>query len=443
MARLRSLQEVKLEPAPIDRFHPLVEDDAWSDLEDAMSRLRTATREHTVWNINSTAKVGGVAELLNAVIPYSRGAGVDERWVVIEGSPEFFNVTKKLHTLLHGVRPGGEGLTEADKQEYERTMQPNAAALLERLRPGDVAILHDPQTAGLVQTLRANGVRVIWRSHIGVDVPNDVVREAWTFLRPHVAAADAVVFSRQAYVWEGLVRDRVEIIPPCIDPFAAKNRDLDRREVAALLVEAELPDRPRMILQVSRWDRLKDPVGVLRAFAEQIAPRSDAWLMLAGPAVRSVEDDPEQPEVLEEVLGEWGRQAAAVRDAIVVAQLPMDDVEHNAMLVNALQRRAEVVVQKSLAEGFGLTVAEAMWKGRPVVASRLGGIEDQIEHGRSGILVDDPHDLPAFGDAVLGVLGDQKRARALGREARRRVVRRFITPCHLAAQGRLIARLAG
>jgi trehalose synthase len=438
MSRLRSLHEVETGIAPIAHFRALIDAEESSELESTLHALANAMQGRRLWNVNSTARGGGVAEMLGALIPYGRGAGIDERWVVIEGSPAFFAVTKKLHTLLHGVRPDGSDLSDAERREYERALAPNAEKLLEEVRPGDVAILHDPQTAGLAPTLREHGVRVVWRSHIGVDEPNAIVREAWSFLRPFVAGADALIFSRQAHVWEGLERARVAIIPPCIDPFAPKNRDMDGDEVDSILEQAALPNATRMVLQVSRWDRLKDPAGVLRGFADHIAGRVEACLVLAGPAVTSVDDDPEEPKVIEEVTSRWRSLPAPVRDRIVIAQLPMEDVERNALMVNALQRKAAVVVQKSLAEGFGLTVAEAMWKGKPVVASRVGGIEDQIEDGRSGILVDDPADLREFGEAVVGLLGDPARARGLGRAAKRRVASLFIPPRHLVAQGNLI-----
>ncbi len=442
MCKLRGLQEVETGTAPIAHFRALLDAEESTELESTLHALANAMQGRRLWNVNSTARGGGVAEMLAALIPYGRDAGIDERWVVIEGSPAFFAMTKKLHTLLHGVRPDGSDLSGAERREYERALAPNAEALLEEVRPGDVAILHDPQTAGLAPTLREHGVRVVWRSHIGVDEPNAIVREAWSFLRPYVAGADALIFSRQAHVWEGLERARVAIIPPCIDPFAPKNRDMDDDEVDSILEQAALPNATRMVLQVSRWDRLKDPAGVLRGFADHIAGRVEGCLVLAGPAVTSVDDDPEEPKVIEEVTSRWRSLPAPVRDRIVIAQLPMEDVERNALMVNALQRKAEVVVQKSLAEGFGLTVAEAMWKGKPVVASRVGGIEDQIEDGRSGILVDDPADLSEFGEAVVTLLGDPARAQELGRAARRRVARLYITPCHLVAQGRLLGGLA-
>src|SRR5438309_2052754 len=350
-----TLQSVDVGSAPIDRYRELLDPEAWSAFDVCMREFAGQMRGRTLWNVNSTPRGGGVAELLAALIPYDRGAGIDERWLVIEGSAEFFAITKKIHTLLHGVAPDGSDITAAERREYEQVMTRNAAALLEQVKPDDVVLLHDPQTAGLVATMSA--------------VP---------------------------------------------------------------------PSDARLVVQVSRWDRLKDPVGLAEAFANHVAPKTDAWLVLAGPAVDSVDDDPEQPQILADLRSMRDRLRPEVRDRIVVALLPMQDVEENAAIVNALQRRADVVVQKSLAEGFGLTVAEAMWKGRPVVASRVGGIEDQIEHQKSGFLIDDPTDLEGFGSAVVGLLQDHDRAAALGREARRHVIRQFLAPRHLMEQAQLI-----
>ena len=476
MANVKAaIKQVEVGSAPIDGFRPLLDGDLWSDLEHETAGLADSLRGRVLWNVNSTARGGGVAELLASLIPYDRGAGIDERWLVIEGSSEFFETTKKLHNLLHGVTTDGAQIEDLEKATYEQASLRNAGALAELMRPGDVAILHDPQTAGLIPTLNSRGVRVIWRSHIGVDDANDVVRNGWSFLRPYLATASAYVFSRRAYIWDGLDESRVAIISPCIDPFSTKNVDLTADSVTAILHASGMlqgadgeatftrhdgtagrvvrsvlmdhappPSDARIVLQVSRWDRLKDHAGVLEAFARHIAPATDAWLVLAGPAPTSVNDDPEQPEMLSDLEHRRGTLPPAVRSRVAIAQLPMEDTEENAAIVNALQRRADIVIQKSLAEGFGLTVAEAMWKGRPVVASRVGGIGDQIEDGRSGVLVDDPKDLPAFGRAVAGLLGDPSRASRLGAEARRRVTREFISPCHLISQARLVQRaLAG
>ena len=196
-----------------------------------------------------------------------------------------------------------------------------------------------------------------------------------------------------------------------------------------------------IVAQVSRWDRLKDPLGVIRAFAEHVASAADCHLVLAGPATDAVADDPEGAGVLAAVSEAWHGLGEAARQRVHVASLPMVDVEENAAIVNALQHHAAVVVQKSLAEGFGLTVAEAMWKQRPVVASRIGGIQDQIIDGESGVLISDPHDLPAFGAAIVELLADRDEAARIGRAARLRVRDRFLGPRQLRAYLELIESL--
>jgi len=198
-----------------------------------------------------------------------------------------------------------------------------------------------------------------------------------------------------------------------------------------------------MVVQVSRWDRLKDPVGVLQGVADHVADHLGAHLVLAGPAADSVHDDPEGQQVLQQVQQAWSRLPRSKRARVHLACLPMDDLEENGAIVNALQRRADVIVQKSLAEGFGLTVTEAMWKARPIVASRVGGIQDQITHGRSGLLVDDPNDLRSFGGAVQTLLADRERALQMGAEADRRVCDDYLAPRRLTQEMDLIEQVAG
>jgi trehalose synthase len=304
---------------------------------------------------------------------------------------------------------------------------------------------------------------VVWRCHVGVDEPNGLAHAAWEFLRPHVLSADAVVFSRATYVWDGLDEARARVIPPSIDAFSAKNEEMAPEVAKSILCAAgleageplsppvftrrdgtpgrvdrtadlsgslPLPAGTPAVVQVSRWDRLKDPMGILTAFCEEMAHRGEAHLVLAGPSVAAVSDDPEGLEVLSEI----GRRRAAcspsLRDRIHLFSLPMEDVGENAAIVNALQRRADVVVQKSLAEGFGLTVAEAMWKAQPVVASDVGGIREQISDGETGVLVD-PSDLTAFADAVCRLLADPVPAREMGLRAREHVREQFLGPRHL------------
>ncbi len=461
---LRPLEEVPIAAQPPARFQAVLTGAQWSDLLATIERARTMIDARVIWNINSTARGGGVAELLQTLVAYVRGAGFDCRWSVIAGDPAFFTLTKRLHNRLHGAAGDGGLLGDAERELYEHVSARNARALTREVRSGDLVLLHDPQTAGLVRPLLDAGAEVIWRCHVGLDVPNECARSAWDFLRPYVQDARAFIFSRTAFAWEDLDPDRIFVIPPSIDVFTPKNQQLEPEVVRAVLATAGLTDAPAsvapvftradgspervdahatliedapvpdgapLVTQVSRWDRLKDPAGIVDAFATVVAPRTDAHLVLAGPSVTAVADDPEGADVLREVAARRELLAADVRSRIHLALLPMDDLEENAAIVNALQRRSDIVCQKSIAEGFGLTVAEAMWKARPVVASAVGGIQDQIVDGQSGLLVE-PRDLDAFGNAVASLLLDPARAAKLGAEAHRRVREIFLGPRHLA-----------
>jgi trehalose synthase len=457
------MDEVQLGTASLERFRTVLDGEQWERLERAAARARRDFEGRVVWNVNSTARGGGVAELLASLVPYSRAAGVDVRWVVIDGDREFFRVTKRIHNMLHGMPGDGAGLSASDEATYLATSLRNAQRLMDRVRPDDLVLLHDPQTAGLVEPLRRHGVRVVWRCHVGADLPNDIVFRAWSFLLPHVEDADRLVFSRAAFIWEGLDRSRVVVIPPSIDAFTPKNQPMPPAAVESILraagIHAERPDGAATftrldgtpgrverriecdgstplpggapaIVQVSRWDRLKDPGGVLQAFVDGVASSTDAHLVLAGPSTAAVADDPEGSEVLEQVSSRANALPGSLRERIHLFSLPMDDLQENAALVNALQRRADVIVQKSIAEGFGLTVAEAMWKARPVVASAIGGIQDQIVDGESGLLVQ-PDDLDGFADAVIGLLQDPGRAEWMGHNAHERVRGAFLGARHL------------
>jgi trehalose synthase len=470
MSALKHVQIAALAP---ERFKEILTEGQARELDETIERGDQLLGGRVVWNVNSTMRGGGVAEMLASLVAYARGAGVDSRWVVMRGEPDFFRVTKRIHNMLHGSPGDAGGLGRDARETYERTCALAARELAELAEPGDVVVLHDPQTAGLVQPLIDDGARVVWRCHVGIDLPNDLARETWRFLLPYVAPAAAYIFSREAYAWDDLERSRVVIIPPSIDAFSAKNQSLDAPNVRAVLAAAgiidgssiglaqftrqdgsrgrvnrqtELHDTPsvpagaRTIVQVSRWDRLKDHVGVLHAFCEQGPPETDAHLVLAGPSTAAVADDPEGPEVLREVLAARDQQSESARARIHVVSLPMVDPEENAAIVNALQRNATIVAQKSLAEGFGLTVAEAMWKGRPVVASRVGGIQDQIVDQENGVLVD-PLNLEAFGRALHGLLREPNRAEELGRRAREQVRDGFLGPRALAQYVDLFGRL--
>jgi trehalose synthase len=469
------VEQVAVAAEALDHFEGVIGTDRLSALrrtgEEASSRLTG----RTVWNVNATAAGGGVAEMLQILVGYARGAGIDTRWIVLSASnPDFFRVTKRIHNLIHGsVGDGGE-LGEAERGVYEEVTAENAAELPELVRPGDIVLLHDPQTAGLVPAVRAIGAHPVWRCHIGPDVDNEQVRLANAFLQPYLEGAEGFVFSRQPHVPDWVPRERVSVIPPSIVPFSAENQDLSDGVVRAILASAGLVDddpgdespvyhrrdgsparvdrdaelvrgRPLpswespLVLQVSRWDRLKDMIGVLRGFADHVG--GDAHLMLVGPEVSGVSDDPEGAEVLDECAAAWDELDADLQARVHLVGLPMADREENAATVNALQRHATVVVQKSLAEGFGLTVTEAMWKARPMIASAIGGIQDQVAHGEQGLLLDDPTDLDAFGAAVSYLLANPDEADRLGQQARMRVTDEFVGARHLTQYAELFDRL--
>jgi trehalose synthase len=412
--------------------------------------------------------------MLRSLIGYVRAANIDARWAVIEGDADFFQLTKRIHNRLHGSEGDGGPLGDGERAAFERVAAANADALCRRLGDRDIVLAHDPQTAAMVPILRERGIPVVWRAHIGLDLPNDRAREAWDFLRPYVEAADAIVFSRAAFEWEGLDHDHVTIIAPSIDAFSPKNQALGFTDIVAILRASGLGDgegqgalpaferldgttalvqrrakvteaQPLrldtpLVTQVSRWDRLKDPLGVLEAFAEHVPPHSRAHLALVGPDVEAVADDPEGAEVLAEVEAAWRELPSDARRRVHLIGLPMDDADENAAIVNALQRRSDVVVQKSIAEGFGLTVSEAMWKGRPVIASAVGGIQDQIEDEKTGYLVE-PRDLDAFGRRVAALLDDPPTAERIGGAAQARVRDLFLGPRHLEQWLELLERI--
>jgi trehalose synthase len=467
------LQHVQVGAMDPRRFEEVISPAEFAQWLKVIARAADELRGRVVWNVNSTAKGGGVAEMLWPLLGYSRGAGVDARWVVIGGEREFFPITKRLHNRLHGTDGDGGELGPRERSIYERNLAMSAAGLSQLVQPHDFVILHDPQTAGLVPGALGTGAGVIWRCHIGVDRPNGLVREAWNFLLPYLGDANAYVFSRAQFVWDVLAPERVAVIQPSIDAFSPKNAEESPDEVRAILVTAGLlssrtaaaptftrsdgtpgrvatraqliEDEPlgpedQVVTQVSRWDALKDPLGILQGFTEYIAGRGDAHLMLAGPSTEAVADDPEGAAVYAAVRDAWGELAPEIRHRVHLASLPMADSEENAAIVNAIQRHSDVVVQKSLAEGFGLTVAEAMWKARPVVASRVGGIQDQIVDGVSGVLLSDPHALEEFGEAVVGLLSDPRRAERIGTAAHERVRSRFLGPRHLGRYFELLQR---
>jgi trehalose synthase len=469
------VHQIPLCPAQLQTFASLIGPDRSARLLALATHLHRRIGDRVVWNVNSTAFGGGVAEMLSVDLAYVEATGVDGRWAVIAGEPDFFVLTKRLHNKIHGSPGDGGPLGPEEKNIYDRVSARNAEELRARIRPGDIVLLHDPQTAGLVAPLLQAGGLVVWRCHVGVDEDNEHTEQAWDFLRPYIEPATAVVFSRPGYAPDWVDRRRLVVIPPAIDPLSIKNRDMEPDLVHSVLAAAEILDVPSprlrpefhrddgrpdlvrrpvlavregplptpdvpVVLQVSRWDRLKDMPGVLAGFVDGAAD-TGAHLILAGPDVSGVTDDPEGQEVLEECAKLWHSLSAQQRRQVTLASLPMVDAMENAWIVNALQRHAHVVTQKSVAEGFGLTVSEAMFKGRPVIAGQVGGICDQIVSGQSGVLLEDPLDLAAFGAVTRSLLVDPLLARRLGEAGRQRVVTHFLPDRQLSQWGELLLKL--
>jgi trehalose synthase len=472
---LSDLHEVQVQPVALERLAGLLGSDRARRFADTAETARVRLAGRRVINVNSTATGGGVAELLQTLLAYARGADIDARWIVMEGDARFFEITKRIHNHLYGTAGDGGPLGDAERRHYEEITLRNVARLRRVLAPDDLVVLHDPQTAALTRHLTTPDVKVVWRCHVGIDTPNKHSEQGWAFLRTYLDNLDAYVFSCAQFAPAWVPADRLAVIAPSIDPFSAKNEPMDGTQVMRVLHRVGILDGndvdpavsfPRrdgsrgiverpvnlfgtgpapsdvpIVLQASRWDAMKDMRGVLIGFAESIAPHTDAHLILAGPATSGVADDPEADDVLQACLDTWSRLPDAVRSRIHLVCVPMTDPDEAASIVNALQRHATVVVQKSLAEGFGLTVTEAMWKSRPVVGSRVGGIVDQIIADHTGSLVN-PTSLDEYATAVRAVLADPEQAQRMGTAAHDRARDNFIGDRHLEQWAQLLERLA-
>ena len=467
-------RQVRIAPLDIEQLRPIIGESRQAALHAAADAARVTLAGRAVVHVNSTATGGGVAEMLPTLLGYTRGVGIDARWFVIDGNPAFFSLTKHLHNLIHGDRDDPGELGSRERRIYDEVLARAGSDLLTLLHAGDIAVLHDPQTLGLAPMLRRLGITTVWRCHIGLDSPDSATGKAWHFLEPYLSAVDGFVFSRADYRPPNIPEDRFWVITPSLDPLSAKNRPLTEAEARTVLTYAGLLQGPRqecpsflrrdgsparlerradiiqlgppvpvdvpLVVQVSRWDRLKDMCGVMVGFADNVATSGPAHLILAGPNVTGVTDDPQGAAELQRCLQTWLGLPHALRHRIHLACLPVADTEENATIVNALQRHATVITQKSLAEGFGLTVLEAMWKSRPVVASQVGGIRDQIPDDRFGLLLPDPTDLETFGRLIRRVVDDPTLAQTIGRNAAERAAH-FLPDQHLLKWAQLLNTL--
>jgi trehalose synthase len=384
-------------------------------LATAAARLRGAR----VLHVNATPYGGGVSELLRSVVPILNSLGIVAHWRIIRGDDRFFQVTKKIHNGLQGAT---EGLAESDREAYLGTSRRNAELLQEEY---DFIILHDPQPAALRAMRDNDKTRWIWRCHIDTSTPNP---DVWGFMRGHLAAFDAAVFTMEQFVPPDLPVSRVEIIPPAIDPLSPKNMpisdDTARRVLEWIGIEL---DRPLMT-QVSRFDPWKDPLGVIEAFRIVQHEIPDLQLALVGSMAL---DDPEGWRIYNEITD------AVMADPSIHVFTNLVGVGN--VEVNAFQRLSNIVVQKSIREGFGLVVSETMWKGTPIVAGRAGGIPLQMADGAGGVLVETTEECA---EGVLRILRDRAYAQELGRRGRERVHQQFLIPRLVLNELTLLGELA-
>lgn len=384
---------------------------------DALCELGSRFSGKSMVHVNSTYYGGGVAEMLNSYAPLLNEAGLSTEWRLLRGDRDFFMATKKMHNSLQGMN---EQLTSQEISRYEETISGNAAIM--KLDWYDMVVIDDPQPCGLISRYSRKSPSLykslpilmslpelqkrqpwVWRCHLDLTSPN---RRAWAYLRRYLKHYDAIVVSARQYMTR--MKKPHHFIAPAIDPLSEKNRPMQSSEISRCLSKNGITSEKPMILQVSRFDPWKDPLGVIEVF-RKVRKKTDCQLVLMG---SMASDDPEGDAIFKQVF-----KAAEGDDDIYLITLQSD------RLVNALQRRADVVVQKSLREGFGLTVSEAMWKGTPVVASHVGGIPLQIEDGKNGYLCDGIGDCAA---KVEHVLRNPKQSAAMGKAAAEKVRQNFL-----------------
>jgi trehalose synthase len=471
-----------IEEIEVKRYPTLDDYAALAHLSEAVAELRREAARtaptlggRTLWMVNSTARGGGVAEMLPRDVALLEELGVRTRWLVISThNSEFFALTKRIHNLIHDS--GDAAFSAEERALYDRVSRELAAELRARVAPGDVLVVHDPQPAGAGALVKAQiGVVAVWRCHIGLDVHTPATQAAWSFLEPYVTRYDHAVFSAPEYV-PGTLADKTSIISPSIDPFTHKNRDLSTHKIVGILADARLipgygpvlappfgvpatrlqtdgsqrcatePEdigllfRP-IVTQVSRWDRLKGWRPLLDGFvllkrrlAERAPPPDDrvrrtlelVRLVLAGPDPASIQDDPEAVQVFEQIREAYRSLEPELQRDIALLSLPMASLKENALMVNVLQRCSTIVAQNSLQEGFGLTATEAMWKRIAVVASPACGLRQQIRPGIDGKMFSSAENRGEIADVLEALLSNPREREALGRSAQRRVHDEFL-----------------
>jgi len=397
------LQEVALGHKTLADYTHIV----GKDLTEQIRQLAEPLKGKRVLHVSATAFGGGVSEILYTLVPLMRDVGVDAHWHVIFGKEEFYNATKLLHNSLQGAE---ETLSDEQWEIFDEINQINAEGLQGEW---DVVIVHDPQPIGLLRGAKAKGENWIWRCHIDLSTPNPAPIER---LLPMIEEYDASVWHMEKYVPDGMGKHReaVRIVPPAIDPLSPKNMAFSPEDASYICRQFGIDvDRP-LITQVSRFDPWKDPIGVIDAYREVTEQVPEAQLAMVGSMAT---DDPEGMEYFQKTF----EYADGDEDIKILSNL--NNV--GAIEVNAFQSQSDICLQKSIREGFGLTVTEALWKGRPTVAGNVGGIPLQIEDGVSGYLVNSPSECAS---RCLEILRDPGLGKQLGREGKEHARRMFLTP---------------
>jgi trehalose synthase len=383
----------------IDEYIPIV----GQATIDELFLLAKSLNGKTVQNINSTAVGGGVAEILSRMVPLLKQLGVETRWDVIKGDEKFFSTTKKFHNGLHGIPVDlGEG-------EYEHFLEINKTNA-EELVFGDFVVVHDPQPVAVVERADHAGNKWVWRCHIDFSRPDPKI---WKFLEQYIVKYNSAVFSAPAFARK-LPIPQI-LISPSIDPLSDKNKELSEETITRVFERFGIDRSRPVVTQISRFDYLKDPIGVIKAY-RMAKKRVDVQLVLAG---GSASDDPEGPMILQSVMEE----ASKDKDVFVLLLPPSSDIE-----INALQRGSTVILQKSLREGFGLTVSEALWKSKPTIAGAVGGIPLQIAHKHSGILT---HSVEGTAHWIKQMINEPEYAQKLGMNGKEHVRNNFLITRHI------------
>jgi trehalose synthase len=395
------LQPVRVTPKHIDDYIPIV----GADRINKLKKLAEPLKNRRLLNINATAYGGGVAELLKTQVALMQDLGLYVDWCVISANPEFYDVTKMFHNNLQGL-PGV--LSDEQKYIYIDAMKQNAKGIIENY---DFVLVHDPQPLALLEYIKVPTGRWIWRCHIDTSEPNP---DTWNFLYPYMKMYDAVIFTLEEFVKEDATLNNLTFIPPSIDPLSPKNSEMSKDEVDKLMQSYNInPDNP-LIVQVSRFDPWKDPLGVIDVYRNiKSLEIKDLQLVLAGSMAH---DDPEGWIVYDRVMRKIGEDF----DVHVYTNF------HNVgdVGIKAFQYAADVIVQKSLKEGFGLTVAEGLWKEKPVVGGKAGGIKIQIKDGENGFLVSN---IKEATEKTLYLLQNPEKAKLMGKNGKESVRENFLS----------------